>query len=91
MLVRPVRPDDAPCLAEAFEHLSETSRYRRFFTAKPRLSEQSLAFFTVVDHRDHEALVAVAPDTGQLVGVARFIRIPGEPDQAEVAVTVIDS
>src|SRR5271165_5942151 len=87
VLVRALRPDDAPGLAEAFEQLSETSRYRRFFTAKPHLSEQTLAFLTDVDHHDHEALVAVAPDSGQLVGVARFIRIPGEPDLAEVAVT----
>ena len=91
MLVRAIRPDDAPGLAEAFEQLSETSRYRRFFMVKPRLSERSLAFFTDVDHHDHEALVAVAPGSGQLVGVARFIRNPAEPDQADVAVTVIDS
>ncbi len=91
VLLRALRPDDGPGLAEAFEQLSETSRYRRFFTAKPHLSERSLAFFTDVDHRDHEALVAAAPGSGQLVGVARFIRNPREPDQAEVAVTVIDS
>ena len=91
VLVRALRPDDAPGLTEAFEQLSETSRYRRFFTAKPHLSEQTLAFLTDVDHHDHEALVAVAPDSGQLVGVARSIRIPGEPDLAEVAVTVTDS
>jgi RimJ/RimL family protein N-acetyltransferase len=89
--IRALRPDDGPGLTEAFEQLSETSRYRRFFSVKPRLSEQSLAFFTDVDHRDHEALVAVTPDSGKLVGVARFIRDPREPDQAEVAVTVIDS
>ena len=91
MRIRAVRPDDGPGLAEAFEQLSETSRYRRFFSVKPRLSEQSLAFFTDVDHRDHEALVAVTPDSGKLVGVARFIRDPRKPDQAEVAVTVVDS
>ena len=90
-LVRALRPDDGPGLAEAFEQLSETSRYRRFFTAKPHLSEQTLAFLTDIDHHDHEALVAVAPGSGQLVGVARFIRIPAEPDQAEIAVTVSDS
>jgi len=91
VLVRALRPDDAPGLAEAFEQLSETSRYRRFFTGKPHLSEQTLAYLTDIDHHDHEALVAVAPDSGQLVGVARFIRIPREPDQAEMAVTVADS
>ena len=85
MLVRPLRPGDGPGLAEAFEQLSETSRYRRFFAVKPRLSEENLTFFTDVDHRDHEALAAMTPDSGQLVGVARFIR------NAEVAVTVIDS
>ncbi|MGO9783611.1 MAG: N-acetyltransferase family protein [Streptosporangiaceae bacterium] len=90
-LVRPLRPDDGPGLAEAFEQLSETSRYRRFFAIKPRLSEGTLALLTDVDHHDHEALVAVAPDSGQLVGVARFFRHPGQPDEAEVAVTVIDS
>ena len=91
MLVRALRPDDGPGLAEAFDQLSETSRYRRFFAGKPHLSEQSLAYFTDVDHRDHEALVAVVPDSGQLVGLARYIRIPGQPDQAEVAITVLDS
>ncbi len=90
-LVRPLRPDDGPGLAEAFEQLSETSRYRRFFAVKPRLSEGTLAVLTDVDHHDHEALVALAPDSGQLVGVARFFRLSGQPDQAEVAVTVIDS
>ncbi len=87
-LVRALRPEDAPGLAEAFEQLSETSRYRRFFTAKPHLSEQCLAFLTAVDHHDHEALVAVAPGSGQLAGVARFIRSPRAPDFAELAVTV---
>lgn len=91
VLVRALRPDDGPGLAEAFEQLSETSRYRRFFTAKPHLPEPLLAYLTAVDHHDHEALVAVAPDSGQLVGVARYVRIPEAPDQAEVAVTVLDS
>jgi hypothetical protein len=68
-LVRAVRPDDGPGLAEAYGQLSETSRYRRFFTGKPHLSEQSLAYFTNVDHRDHEAVVTVVPGSGQLVGV----------------------
>jgi hypothetical protein len=68
-LVRAVRPDDGPGLAEAYGQLSETSHYRRFFTGKPHLSEQSLAYFTNVDHRDHEAVVTVMPGSGQLVGV----------------------
>jgi len=50
-----------------------------------------MGWHTAIDHHDHEALVALAPGSGQLVGVARFIRIPREPDRAETAVTVIDS
>jgi len=91
VLIRTLRPEDGPSLARGFEQLSETSRHRRFFTVMPHLSEQALAYLTAVDHHDHEALVAVAPGSGQLVGVARFIRNPREPDHAELAVTVIDS
>src|ERR1035437_10217624 len=73
VLVRALRPDDGPGLAEAFEQLSETSRYRRFFAVKPHLSEQSLAYFTDVDHHDHEALVAVAPDSWQRRGLGTVL------------------
>ena len=90
MLIRTLQTDDAPGIAEAFEQLSDTSRYRRFFTATPRLAGPSLAYLTDVDHRDHEALVAEDPGSGRLVGVARFIRSSHRPDHAEVAVTVLD-
>src|SRR5258707_14295746 len=36
--VRAVRPDDGPGLAEAYGQLSQTSRYRRFFTRHPHPS-----------------------------------------------------
>lgn len=91
VVLRPLRPTDRAGLAHAFAQLSETSRYRRFFTASPRLSEETLALLLDVDHVDHEALVAVAARTGELVGVARFVRDRTEPDTAEVAVTVVDA
>ena len=47
--LRCVRPEDKPKLVEGLKHLSETSRYRRFFTAKPYLSESELVFLTEVD------------------------------------------
>lgn len=46
-----------------------------------------LRYLTEVDHRDHEALVALADDHG--VGVARFVRTK-DPEVAEAAVTVVD-
>jgi RimJ/RimL family protein N-acetyltransferase len=90
--VRQLRPGDAPALAAAVERLSALSRYRRFHSALPRLTEQMISYLTDIDHHDHEALVAVPPGTGGIiVGVARFIRDPAHPDTAEVAVAVADS
>lgn len=90
--VRQIRPEDAPALATAVERLSALSRFRRFHSALPRLTEQMIRYLTDIDHHDHEALVAVPPGAGGIiVGVARFIRDPAQPDTAEVAVVVADS
>ena len=90
--VRQLRPEDAPALAAAVERLSALSRYRRFHSALPRLTEQMVGYLTDIDHHDHEALVAVPQGSGGIiVGVARFIRDPAHPDTAEVAVAVADS
>ena len=90
--VRPLRADDGPALAAAFERLSARSRYRRFHTALPRLTQKMITYLTEIDHHNHEALVAFAPGPGKIVvGVARFIRDPARPDNAEVAVVVADS
>jgi GNAT superfamily N-acetyltransferase len=87
--IRPIRPDDKVALTAAFERLSPESRYRRFFRSLKRLSASDLRYLTEVDHRDHEALVALDGD-GQLIGVARYIRSEEDPASAEVAVTVVD-
>ena len=44
-----------------------------------------------VDHTDHEALVAVPLLSAEIVGECRFIRLPDQPDTAEVGVTVVDA
>lgn len=90
MTLRPIDPDDKGALAAAFERLSEESRYRRFFAPVPKLTPAMLTYLTDVDHHDHEAIIAVDPATGDLLGVARYVRAGEEPDVAEVAVTVID-
>ena len=86
--IRPVEPDDRAILREGFERLSPESRYRRFFGPMPELSNRFVDYLTRVDHHDHEALVAIDPETGDGVGVARFVRTA--PDVAEPAVVVID-
>ena len=90
ILIRPVEPHDAQQLKTGFEHLSAVSRYRRFLTEIDHLSERQLAYLTDVDHERHEALIALDAATGEGVGIARFVRDPNDPTQAEVAVMVAD-
>jgi RimJ/RimL family protein N-acetyltransferase len=89
--IRQVRPQDAPALARAYANLGEQSRYRRFFTAMPALPAATLKAAVEVDHTDHEALVAVPLLSAEIVGECRFIRLPDQPDTAEVGVTVVDA
>lgn len=88
--LRRLRPVDAPVLANAFERLSAESRRLRFIGPKDSLSERELHYLTDVDGHRHEALAATDPNTGEGLGVARFIRLEDEPQVAEVAVTVVD-
>ena len=86
--VRPIEASDRGALRAGFERLSEESRYRRFFTPMPSLSEKDLDYLTNVDHHDHEALVALDDPDGQIIGVARFVRTA--PGEAEPAIVVAD-
>jgi RimJ/RimL family protein N-acetyltransferase len=88
--IRPIRLDDRDKLADGIRRMSPESRYRRFFSPVDRLSESQLRYLTEVDHHDHEALVAVEPDTDRGIGVARFVRSADDPEVAEVAVAVAD-
>jgi RimJ/RimL family protein N-acetyltransferase len=88
--VRPIRPEDKPRLLEAFERLGAGSRYRRFLAHRNELSVDELASLTEVDHHDHEAIAVSDPETGQGIGIARYVREPERPDVAEAAVTVVD-
>jgi GNAT superfamily N-acetyltransferase len=90
LLVRPIAPSDWAALEAAFERLGEESRRRRFLAPKRSLSPSELSRLTGVDHRDHEALVALDPAEEAIVGVARFVRSKDEPEVAEPAVAVVD-
>jgi RimJ/RimL family protein N-acetyltransferase len=91
VLIRQVQPADAALLADGFARLSIQSRWLRFLTAKQELSLSDLRYLTQIDHHDHEAIGAVNRADGRGVGVARYIRDAGDPDAADVAVTVIDA
>ena len=92
VVMRPIAPGDKAGIADGFDHLSEESRYRRFMGGVKRLTPPILAALTEVDHENHEAWVAFAPDApgSPGIGVARYVRLRDEPDVAEPAVTVID-
>jgi len=91
IVVRPIRPEDRDELAAGLGRLSPESRYSRFFTPTDGLSASELTYLSEVDHHDHEALVALEPETEHGIGVARFVRSPEDPESAEVAVAVADS
>ncbi len=92
--LRHIRPDDAVELRRAFDRLSPMSRFRRFFGGLESLDDATVHYLTSVDGIDHVAIVALtdSPDlkTDVGVGVARFIRLPGEPEVAEAAIVVVD-
>jgi RimJ/RimL family protein N-acetyltransferase len=90
VLIRPVRSTDATLIAEGFARLSERSRRMRFLGKKDELTAAELRYYANVDHRDHEALGALDPDSGRGVGVARYVRDAHDRQAAEIALTIAD-
>ncbi len=88
--IRPIEPEDGERLRAAFHRLSPESRRRRFMAPANELSDEDLRYLTDVDHHRHEALVATDPETGDILGVARWVRQPGRREVAELAVAVVD-
>ena len=93
VLIRKIRPDDAPRLQAAFARMSPESVYLRFLDQRRALSDREAQRLAGVDNQTHVALVAVIAENGEehIIGVARYALVgPSEPDTAEAAVTVID-
>jgi GNAT superfamily N-acetyltransferase len=88
--IRPLARSDRTGLAEAFSRLSEQTRRRRFGGLASRLGERDLDRLTRIDHHHHEALAAIAPASGRIIGVARYIALPDDPEAAEAAIAVED-
>lgn len=94
VVVRPIQPADRDALRDAFRRTSARTRYLRFLGVIGDLDEDMLDYLTQVDQKNHVALVATvaSPDlkTDIGAGIARFIRVEGEPSVAEGAITVAD-
>jgi GNAT superfamily N-acetyltransferase len=85
VLLRPLTPGDGPALLRFHEDLSEQSRYRRFLSPHPHLTESEVRHLTVLEH---PARVAYAVESGDdLIAIGRY---EGDGDRAEVAFTVAD-
>jgi GNAT superfamily N-acetyltransferase len=91
--IREVQPGDKALLVRGFAELSAQSRYLRFLTSKHELTEHEVRYLTELDGMDHFAIGAVSiAKEGQArgLGVARLVRMEGDPEVAEAAVAVVD-
>jgi RimJ/RimL family protein N-acetyltransferase len=90
VLIRQVRSTDAALLADGFARLSAASRQMRFLGVKKDLPAAESRYLTDVDHHDHEALAALDRAGRHGAGIARYVRDAGDPQAAEIAVTIVD-
>jgi acetyltransferase len=93
VLLRPIRPEDAPRLQAGFQRLSPRSVYLRFLEAYKELPDKQARRFAELDYRTQMALVAEIQEAGEprLIGVARYALVNiDDPLVAESAIVVID-
>jgi len=88
--VRPIKPEDEPLAKRFVSGLSQNSRYQRFLNQMKELPPPLLARFTHIDYDREMALVALAPEGGEFIGVARYAPNAGG-SSAEFALTVTDA
>lgn len=93
VLLRPLLYSDRQELAFGYQRLSREGRRLRFFSAPAELTRDDLDYLTNIDYDRHFAWAARAIDQPGCpgIGVARFVRDQGRPQEAEVAITVLDA
>jgi ribosomal protein S18 acetylase RimI-like enzyme len=79
---------DCRRLRRLFYRLSPETRYRRFLAPIVGPEQAGPERLLDIDHHDREAVTATAQ--GEILGVARYSRLPGS-DRAEIAVVVADA
>ena len=90
LVLRPIRPDDAEREHAFVAKLSDASRYSRFQHSVTALSAEMMARFTQLDYDREMALLALVPETDEIVGVARYFPNPDRVS-AEFACVVADA
>nr|WP_298124344.1 bifunctional acetate--CoA ligase family protein/GNAT family N-acetyltransferase [uncultured Pseudoxanthomonas sp.] len=71
-LVRPVRPEDDAMFREFFTHVTDEDLRLRFFQSVRYFSHEFIARLTQLDYARSIALVAVHPDTHEMLGAVRL-------------------
>jgi len=84
--LRPIRPEDAELMVDFYGRVSDESKYFRFFSPMPKLSDKDVHRFTHVDHNERVALVVELG--GLMIAVGRYDVV--RDGEAEVAFLVED-
>jgi acyl-CoA synthetase (NDP forming)/ribosomal protein S18 acetylase RimI-like enzyme len=94
--IRPIRPDDADLLVDFYSRVSDRSKYYRFFSPMPQLSERDVTRFTHVDHVLRVAFVMLLSE--RMIALGSYEGTPSSGGQgsppaevAEVAFLVEDA
>lgn len=84
-------PADRVHIQAGLRYMSHESIRNRFMGSKKEFTEKELDYLTSLDGWNHYALgVEEADDPHRGVGVIRMVRSEMKPDEAEVAITIID-
>ena len=86
-----LRAGDREAVREVFDGLSEGSRRLRFHGPKPKLADAEVEALADVGCCGREAVGAIDLRTGEVVGIARFVRDDEDERTAEVAFEVVDA
>jgi len=84
--IRPIRGEDKDLMVDFYGRVSDQSKYYRFFSPMPTLSDRDVARFTEVDHVGRVAFVVLLK--GRMIAVGRYDVV--EAGEAEVAFLVED-
>jgi RimJ/RimL family protein N-acetyltransferase len=88
--IRAVTARDRPLVAQGLGGLGKVSLYYRF--GRVAVAEaQALEWLSQLDHDARFAVGACHAETSEPLGVARYVRSLREPDDAEIAVAVVDA
>jgi acetyltransferase len=97
MVIRPIRPEDEPAMAQFHETLSDRTvylRYLQLLKLSQRVAHERLTRICFIDYDREMALVAERTDaaagTSEIVGVGRLQKIHGA-NEAEFAIVISDA